>query len=126
VTKQLYQRGIREVVNPLDALMNLVSETVAFKELLEEQIAQMQSEDWRYQSKLGAEQLDSRIALYERSLDRAGKLLTDVARLGLEAKALKLEEDKVRLVLAALDAALAGQENADMVRQAFIRRLRSA
>ena len=73
--------------NPFDTLNQTLMETREFKELIQRMLDQMaeNQEDWRYTDKSGAEQLDSRVALYERALDRAIRAAVALSKLNIEA-----------------------------------------
>lgn len=82
--------------NPFDALNQTLIETREFKELIQRMIDQMaeDKEDWRYTDKSGAEQLDSRIVLYERALDRTIRASVALSKLNIEERFLKLSEQQ--------------------------------
>lgn len=82
--------------NPFDTLNQVLLETREFKELIQRMLDQMaeNQEDWRYTDKSGAEQLDSRVALYERSLDRTIRAAVALSKLNIEERFLKLSEQQ--------------------------------
>ena len=69
------------MTDPEAALQQLAGEVLRLKDILAERVSELQA--WRYESKLGAEQLRAELGLLERAQDRAGRLLVDLARLGL-------------------------------------------
>lgn len=87
--------------NPFDSLMQVVTETHDFKELLARKIEAMgeDGEDWRYQDKTGSEQLRSEIALYERALDRTVRCATALSKLNIEERYLKLSERQASMII---------------------------
>jgi hypothetical protein len=123
----LYRDGITPVTNVLEAFQQVVSETVAFKDVLERRVGELAAGEWRFTDEKGGEQLRSEISLYERAMDRAGKFLEAWAKLGLEERMVKLEESKVAIVVAAFLASLeesgASGEVAEKMREVFARRL---
>lgn len=82
--------------NPFDTLTQTLIEVRSFKELIERQIEMMREngEEWRFKDKAGGEQLDSRIALYERALDRMIRAATALSKLNLEERFVKLSEQQ--------------------------------
>ncbi len=61
---------------------------------------------WRYESKLGAEQLQAELGLLERAYDRAQKFALDLAKLDLASSALRGGDGglrPVRLVVGYVD-----------------------
>jgi hypothetical protein len=102
-------RKVNEVVegtvvypsNPFDALQQTLLEVQDFKKVIETQIEQMSEngEEWRYKDKAGGEQLDSRIALYERALDRMVRAATALSKLNLEERFVKLSEQQAASIV---------------------------
>lgn len=82
--------------NPFDALNQALLDTHEFKDLISRMLHQMgeDGEAWRYKDKGGAEQLDSRVALYERALDRTIRAATALAKLNIEERFVKLSEQQ--------------------------------
>lgn len=87
--------------NPFDTLTQTLIEVQEFKDLLKRQIEEMgvQQEEWRYKDKAGGEQLDSRIALYERALDRMVRAATALSKLNLEERFVKLSEQQAASIV---------------------------
>ena len=104
VRKALDEVGVREVTNPLEELRALTGEVVAWKDALATHVAHLEDR-YRYQDAKGGEQLRAEVALYERALDRAGKLLETWARLGIDAM---LADMQVRVTSTQVDALTAG------------------
>lgn len=104
VRRSLEQVEVREIDNPIAELQRLTAEVVAFKDALASHVASLEDR-YRFTDDKGAEQLDARVALYERALDRAGKFLEMWARLGLDAM---LAEMKVRVTEAQVAAMTRG------------------
>jgi hypothetical protein len=86
---------IEPVTNPLEELSRLAGEVVAWKNLLAEKITMLA--EWRYEAggHLG-EQLRAEIALFERSLDRCGAVLTSIAKLNIDERLAAIDESKQR------------------------------
>lgn len=104
VRKALDEVGVREVTNPLEELRALTGEVVAWKDALANHVAALEDR-YRFTDEKGAEQLRAEVALYERALDRAGKILETWARLGLDAM---LADMQVRVTSTQVDALTAG------------------
>lgn len=100
----LDRENVEPVTNPITALQQLAGEVVALKDLLATKVSELES--WRYESRLGAEQLRSELLLLERAQDRAGRLLTDMAKLGLEERAVRLTEQQAALIAQVLQRVL--------------------
>jgi len=101
----LQREGVPAVRDPLGALQQLAGECVGLKDMLADRVAELQS--WRYESRQGQEQLRSEITLLERALDRCGRVLTDLARLGLDARVVAVTERQGELLAGAIERALA-------------------
>lgn len=85
------------VDNPLAALQQLAGEVVMLKEVFSQRVARLK--DPGYASKAG-EQLKTDVAVYERALDRCGKVLTDIARLNIDERLVRIEERQAELMVA--------------------------
>ena len=103
--RALDREGVEPVRDPVGALQQLAGEVLRLKDILAERVAELQS--WRYESRLGAEQLRAELGLLERAQDRAGRLLLDLAKLGLDERAARLTEQQAALMAASVRAALA-------------------
>lgn len=104
VRQALDEVGIREVDNPLAELRALTGEVLAWKDALANHVAALEDR-YRHTDDKGGEQLRAEVALYERALDRAGKLLETWARLGIDAM---LADMQVRVTAMQVDALAAG------------------
>ena len=100
----LDREGVAPVTDPITALQQLAGEVVALKDLLAAKVSDLGA--WRYDSRLGAGQLRSELLLLERAQDRAGRLLTDMAKLGLEERAVRLTEQQAALIAQVLQRVL--------------------
>jgi hypothetical protein len=81
----VWQRHNGDGPAPVDVvaeLARLAAEITAFKDWAGDQLAALSAGDWAAMDPATA----ARVALFERSLDRAGRLLTDLARLGLDSR----------------------------------------
>lgn len=98
----LAEQGYEPIGHPVDELLDLAAKVKALMGHWAAKVAELQGvegEGIRYRSEHEQEQLRSEVALYERSIDRLGRLLTDLAKLGLEERRTRLEEaDRERVV----------------------------
>jgi hypothetical protein len=99
-----YDVGSRN--DPATALVDLVSEVLAWKDLLSDRVAELQADEWRWPAGAG-ERLHALVALFERAMDRAGRLLVDLNRLGLAERAVRVEEQQVEMLAEAVRRTLA-------------------
>jgi hypothetical protein len=118
------------VANPLQALLELADEAMLLKEELRRRVVQLKEDeiDWRYEGVAG-EQIRGEILLYERALDRCGRLLLQLARLGIEERLARVTERQAYLVNKALELALeeAGADVSvqDKIRESVAKHLRA-
>jgi len=111
------------VTDPLTELQRVAGRAVRLVEVLEPVVAELKR--IRYESQ--AEQVDGRMVVYERALDRAGKILADMARLNIEERLARVGEAQARQINhvirgVAAEIGLAVTEEA--VRQAVARHIR--
>ena len=76
--------------DPLGEALRTLSEAVAFRDALRELVGEVSK--IRYSDDKGAEQLRSEIAVYERALDRVGKMCADLIRLDIESRLVRVAE----------------------------------
>lgn len=120
---------VAPVDDPLTALMQLAGQVLAWQEATAHLVNRL-GDQIRYEGMAGGEQLRAEVQLYERSMDRAEKVLSSIARLNIEERLAQISEAQADRVLAAIDAALAaaglaGAEAAS-ARQVAARHLRAA
>jgi hypothetical protein len=92
-TKDLAKVKVRPIGDPIVALGDLAAESIAILEVAKA-------------NAIGGEVEGPWMALLERSLERAGKLLAACGRLGLEQRRLALEEAQLDLVAAVITGTL--------------------
>jgi P27 family predicted phage terminase small subunit len=121
----LYQHDAPPVTDPLSALQRLAGRAAAWEDIIGEKVNELHS--LRYSTE-GGEQLRAEIAVMERAMDRLGKLLVDIAKLGIEDRLAGVREATARMLEEALAAALqksgADLTGQDAAREEFKRRLR--
>jgi hypothetical protein len=98
----------RYITNPLEELAALVSEVLTYKDYCASQVARLRGDE-RYEGR-GGEQLRAEVALYERSLDRAGKLLVEWSRLNIDERLARIEEAKATAILEVIRRSLMAAE----------------
>ena len=108
---EIAKRGWEPVTDPLGAFADLVGEVWAFKELCREKLAELRT--WGYEDLKGGQDIRPVVAVYERSLDRAGKQLVDMLKIGLTAEALgaareRPSRDQAEVFSRVLDHLVAG------------------
>ena len=84
-----------DLPDPLQALLDLAREAAAWKEALRSLVGELTS--IRYRLATG-EQLRAEVVVYERAMDRLGRLLVDIARLGVEDRLARVAEHQLRAV----------------------------
>jgi len=92
------------VADPVDELRRLAGRAVRWLDVLEGIIADL--ERLRYSTKT-AEQIDGRIVVFERAMDRCSTILQGLARLNLDERSVRVQEAQVAILAGALAQALA-------------------
>lgn len=87
IGRELERMGWQSVTDPLAAFADHVGEVLAFRDLCREQLNTLTQ--WDSYNDATGEQLRPLVAVYERALDRSGKALTDMLRLGVDYAALE-------------------------------------
>jgi chemotaxis protein histidine kinase CheA len=87
--------------DPVSELLKLAHEARQFQAFVSARVEALSAESWRYEARQG-EQLRAEVALLERAMDRCGRLLTDINRLGLLERAVRLREAQASLVVSAV------------------------
>lgn len=109
--RRLDEVDVASIDNPLEAFAQLVAEAVALKDALASQVAAL--EDLRSaNNRWGTEQVRAEMAAYERAMDRAGKLLEQWVRLGLDERLVASRERIESLMIGYLT--LAWMQGAEM------------
>lgn len=111
------------VTDPLNQLQLLAGRAVKWMQVLEGIVADLHR--IRYQTE--SEQLDARIVLYERAMDRCSKVLVEMSRLDIAERQLKIDQALGKLIIAAVAGALADvgadPELQQAIRPALARRI---
>lgn len=120
--------GLEPINDPVAVLTLLAAESVALVGAFRKMVADL--DGLRYQGGAG-EQLWAEVGLYERALDRAEKFANNLAKLGLEERAVKVTEAQAgvlaALVADVLDAPELGltPQQVDMARKLMAERARA-
>lgn len=97
VERSLADVEVIPVGDPLEALADLAAEAVAWKGHLADVVAELRDQ-YRFTDQKGSENLDARVALFERAMDRCHKFLSDWVRLGFEERKAQLDDARALLV----------------------------
>lgn len=113
--------------HPVLALLDVAARVAEWERILRERLDELRTVE--VTDAMGVERERAVVLLYERSLDRTARLLVDLNKLGLAARALALKEDTARRVVecavTALDRIGLG-EHEDRFREVFQAELRRA
>lgn len=104
VERLLYRYQAEPTADPLEALQRLAGRALAMEQAIGNLVNNL--EDLRFTDEKGAEQLRSEVVILERAMDRAGKLLVDIAKLNIEERLAKVTERQTEIMQAALDASM--------------------
>jgi hypothetical protein len=97
------------MAKPVEALLSLASEIEGWREYLAVRVGELEQADWRRDHRAG-EQLHATIALYERSMDRAARILVDLGKLGIQDRLARLQEAQVHMLLSVIQGVLTDLE----------------
>lgn len=134
-TAKVVSRWLKDappLTDPLSALLDLGRETVAFKDELRAKVDELDGvwsywtdREWHNADGIpirteAVENLRATLTAYERALDRCGKILADLAKLGIEERMARVKEAQAAVVVAAVRSALDGAVDAGEIPQAAI------
>ena len=103
--KVLAHHAVRPLTDPLDAMSRLAAEVAAFKDALAARVNALTSLSYTATG-AGTEQLRGAVVLYERALDRTGRLLDMLAKRGWEERKVVLAERNGQLLAGVVQAIL--------------------
>jgi hypothetical protein len=95
------------VVDPLEALAVLAGEVLRWKDLLAAHVADL--DGLRY-SGISGEQVRGEIMLFGQALDRCNTVLSTYARLGIDERLVRIEEQRADMIAVIIRAVLADRE----------------
>jgi hypothetical protein len=105
--RQLRVEGYESTtINPVEELLKLGAEVVAFKDLLRARLAELSDPEWVTRSKLAVEDVAPLVRAYERAQDRCERTLTNMLRLDLEARQVRIAEREAAVIVSVIEAAL--------------------
>jgi len=104
--RKLVPDHVAPMANPLLSLLTVAAEAEAFKDELRGLVGDL-GERIRYSGAEGSEQLRAEVVVYERALDRVGRMCVDIAKLGLEERLVRQQEALGAGLVTVLTAALA-------------------
>lgn len=99
----LYRYQAEPCASPLEALQRLAGRALALEQAIGEKVNELTA--IRYENDHG-EQLRAEVAVLERAMDRAGRLLVDIAKLNIEERMARVTEVQIQQVTTAMTAAL--------------------
>jgi hypothetical protein len=101
--QELGRLTVTPVANPLQELQNLAGEAQAWKELLAGHVARLSH--LRYSTD-GGEAIRGEIQLFERAMDRCLAVLATIAKLNIDERLVRIQEEQKNMILRAIDMAL--------------------
>jgi hypothetical protein len=96
--RQLRAEGYAPAINPVEELLKLGAEVTALKDVLRSRVADLADPEWVTRNKLNVEDVRAIVSAYERALDRCERTLTNMLKLELEARRVKLSETQGALL----------------------------
>lgn len=114
------------VTDPLTALAELAGQVLLWRDKLAEKVDEMTS--YGYENRMSGEQLRTDVALFERSMDRCLNTLAAIARLKIDERLVRIEQQRIDMVADALAATLVDvgldEPTRRAARDGLVRRLR--
>lgn len=92
------------VTDPLRELQRLAGEAVTWKDTLSAKVDELNS--FEYIAAFGDEKVKATVAMFTQAIRACHELLRDMARLNIDERQLKLEEQMVEAIIRALDIGL--------------------
>lgn len=92
------------VTDPLRELQRLAGEAVTWKDTLSAKVDELNS--FEYIAAFGDEKVKATVAMFTQAIRACHELLRDMARLNIDERQLKLEEQTVQAIVRALDIGL--------------------
>ena len=114
------RQGVTPVHDPIAQLSLLAGEVVALKDVLGTKVAELRS--WSYRGEGQEEEVSVLVTLYERALAQCHRVLSDMARLDLDTRLVRLSEAQANLLQQVIEAVLTSPEvDLDQDRQTVAR-----
>jgi hypothetical protein len=92
--------------DPLEALLKLADQVVELCAIMRDRVSELNMDQWRYAHNRVGEQIRTEVYLYERALDRAGKMLVSIAKLRIAEHKVQLDAEMAAIIERALGLAL--------------------
>jgi len=105
------------ITDPVERLQLLAGRAERFMTIVAERVEELTS--IRYSTDEGGEQLRAEVTIYERAMTATGRLLVDLARLGLDERSVRVQEAQVAILAGALAQALGETDLSPEQRQAI-------
>lgn len=104
--ESLAAMGVTPLGDPLEAFRELAAEALALKDFFAATVAELRGQLTNV-DRQGREDVKAKVAAYERAMDRAGRLLGEYVRLGIEDRLAALDERRAVVVERVIVAVLA-------------------
>ena len=104
----LERENLVPIDNPLQQLQLLGAEVLRYKDFLAEKAEELRS--ITYEDLSGHEDIRATLSAYERSLDRVQRVMSDMVRLGLDERLVRLSEAEAALLIEIVVAVLDSRE----------------
>jgi hypothetical protein len=108
-----------EATDPVAELQRLAGRAVRWLEVLESIVTDLH----RIRYTAESEQIDGRIVVFERAMDRCSTILQGLARLNLDERSMRVQEAQVAILAGALHQALAETDLPAEARQSLVVRV---
>lgn len=118
MTRLANKYGVSMIENPLLALQALATEILLFKEFAREQVARIEVTDLTYTDRALVEQVRATVQLYERAMDRAGRVLADMARINIDERLAQITERQAEVTATVVENVLRRLDLAERVTEA--------
>lgn len=118
MTRLANKYGIDPIENPLLALQGLATEILLFKEFAREQVSRIEVTELTYTDRALVEQVRACVQLYERAMDRAGRVLADMARINIDERLAQITERQAEVTATVVENVLRRLDLAERVHEA--------
>jgi hypothetical protein len=100
--KLLAKMGYEQITDPLGELLDLASEATKYREIFRQEVDKLlDADEVRYEHRAG-EQLRAEMALWERSAERCLKMYSEIVRLGIAERQVRIREAEIVLMAQAI------------------------
>jgi hypothetical protein len=83
----------------LERMVEAIDRVLEFERIIEQKVAHLDPDDWRYTDRKGSEQLRSEVELYERAMDRTARVLGQVSKMAINEKMVSLGKAQTELMV---------------------------